>query len=112
MVTAVELESGTLGTRTWRSRMSLSRSSREAGMHLLVSAPAHRVTSSEAGRRRGLNRSCLTPRQQHREDQNFEVTIEPQSTIELGRPWWAVLDYKVCKTFARPGASIIICTGL
>ena len=42
-VTAVEPESGTAGTRTWRSRLSLSRSSWEAGVHQSVSAPVRRV---------------------------------------------------------------------
>ena len=37
-----------------------------------------------------------------KKDQNFEVTTEPQSTIELGRPWWAVLDYKVYKDLRKP----------
>ena len=80
MVTAVELESGTGGTRTWRSRLSLSRSSREAEVHQLVSVPARR--------------SCLTSRQQHKEGRNFGLTTEPRSIIESRRPWWAVSDYK------------------
>ena len=101
-VAAVEIGSGTGGTRTWRWRLSLNQLSREAGVHQSVSAPARRVTSSEAGRRQGLNRSCLTPRQQHREDQNFEVTIEPQSTIELRRSWWGVSDCKNYKDFRKP----------
>ena len=68
MVTAVELESGIGGTRTWRSRLSLSRSSREAGVHQLVSAldDEHLIVV------------CLTSRQQHKEDQNFEVPTEPR----------------------------------
>ena len=43
MVTVVEPQSGTAGTRTWRSRLSLIRSSRKAGVYQSVSAPACRV---------------------------------------------------------------------
>ena len=42
-VTAVEPETSTAGTRTWRTRLSLSRLSREAGVHQSVSTPARRV---------------------------------------------------------------------
>ena len=67
MVTAVEIGSGTGGTRTWRWRLSLNQLSREAGVHQLVSAldDEHLIVV------------CLTFREQHKEDQNFEVTTEP-----------------------------------
>ena len=110
-VTVAVPESGTAGTKTWRWRLSLSRwqLSQEAGVYQLVSVSTRRVTSSKAGRRRELNPSCLTPRQQHRENQDFEVTIEPWNTIESRRPWWAVSDCKVYKDLCKPGCIDYLC---
>ena len=63
VVTAVQLESGTGRTRTWRPRLSLSQSSWEAEVHQLVFVSARC--------------SCLTSRQQHKKGQNFGLTTEP-----------------------------------
>ena len=103
-ITIAKPENSITGTRTWwRLSLSLWQSSWGAGVHQSISVPARRITSSKAGRRRELNCSCLTPRQQHRKDQDFEVTTEPRSTIKSGRPWWAVSDYKVYKDLCKPG---------
>ena len=53
---AVELKNGTGGTKTWRSRLSPSRSSWEAGVHQLVSALDDEY----------LIIVCLMSRQQHK----------------------------------------------
>ena len=72
MVTAVELESGTGGTSTLEIKtesqlLTIESWSQEAGVHQSVSAldDEHLIVV------------CLTFRQQHKEDQNFEVTTEP-----------------------------------
>ena len=103
-ITVAKPDSDIADTRSWwRLSLSLWQSSLGAGVHQSVSVSAYCIISSEAGRRRGLNCSCLTPRQQHKKDQDFEVTTEPWSIIESGRPWCAVLDYKIYKDLRKPG---------
>lgn len=46
--------------------------------------------------------ACLTPKQQHKKGQNFKMMIKPQSTIESGKLWWAMSDYKNYKDFRKP----------
>ena len=69
-----------------------------------MSSPCSREISIQCSRRRRIGGDRSQTWKWYQKNQNLEVKTESRSLIiELGRPWWAVSDYKVYKNLRKPG---------
>ena len=75
-----------------------------------MSSPCSREISIQCSYRRRIGGDRSRTWKWYQKNQNLEVKTESRSLIiESGRPWWAVLDYKVYKDLRKPGCIDHLC---